>query len=107
MVVFTSRTPKKQVHKTIFMGRCRQTQDRALTAQVRRPSRPAPEHATICARPALHQKYALAAGALVEQPIGFGGPIERPAIGVDPVDIDAALGDEFRAVGLAYRRESP
>src|ERR1051326_2806714 len=56
---------------------------------------------------ALHQKHALAAGLLIEQPIGLLGLIELPAVGEQIVDLDAAVGDELRTLRLPHLGEGP
>src|ERR1051326_5165286 len=62
---------------------------------------------TASALTALHQEHALAAGLLVEEPIGFLGLIEPPAVSEQIVDLDVAVGDELRALRLPHLRERP
>jgi hypothetical protein len=38
---------------------------------------------------------------LIKQPISFGRLVKRPAVGINLANINAALGDEIRAFGLA------
>src|SRR3546814_74198 len=53
------------------------------------------------------QEHALSGGLPVEQAIGFGGLLQRPAIGEQVVDVDLAVGDEGRAFRLPDRGEGP
>src|SRR6516165_7368675 len=55
----------------------------------------------------LHQEHALAGGLGVEQTIGLFGLVELPAAGEQLLDIDLALDDKARAVGLPLPREGP
>src|ERR1700738_1864790 len=76
----------------------------AATSSTRRGS--ASVRIVASALTALHQEHALAAGLLVEQPIGLLGLIELPAVGEQFVHLDGAVGNELRALGLPHLRES-
>src|SRR5215469_11554189 len=54
-----------------------------------------------------HQKHALAAGLPVEQPVGLVRLRQLPAIREQMLDVDLAIGDEGRALGLDDRGERP
>src|SRR5215216_2930170 len=56
---------------------------------------------------ASHQEHALAGGLAVEQLVGLVGLVEPPSVGEQLLDVDAAVGDELRAFGLAHLREGP
>src|SRR5262249_23145108 len=56
---------------------------------------------------ALHQEHALAARLLVKQSVGLLGLIELPAMREQIVDLDLAVGNELRALGLPDLREGP
>ena len=55
----------------------------------------------------LEEENALAASLLVEQLVGLDRLIELPALGEQLVDVDAAVGDELRALRLADCGEGP
>jgi hypothetical protein len=58
-----------------------------------------------CARQ-LHQEDALAGGLRVEQAVGLFRLVELPLVGEEAVDVDLALDDEARAIGLPATRRS-
>src|ERR671918_2580426 len=53
------------------------------------------------------QEHALAGRLGVEQSIGLGRLIEGVAMGEQALDVDLAIGDEARALGLDHAREGP
>src|SRR5262245_30015406 len=53
------------------------------------------------------QDDGLAGRLRVEEPVGFLGPLEPPAVGEEPLHVHLALGDELGALGLALLRERP
>src|SRR5438128_2124484 len=54
-----------------------------------------------------HQEDALAGGLGVEEAIGFLRLVQFPLVGEEAVDIDLAVDDKLRAVGLALPGEGP
>src|ERR1700730_11799581 len=55
----------------------------------------------------LDQEYALAGGLGVEQLVGLVRLIELPAVGEEFFDVELAVDDELRALGLSHLREGP
>ena len=53
------------------------------------------------------QDDGLAGRLRVEEPVGFFGLLEPPAVREEPLHVDLALGDELGALGLALLRERP
>src|SRR3954463_7989362 len=53
------------------------------------------------------QEHALAGGLAVEQLVGLLGLIQLPAMREQLFDIDLAVDDELRALGLTHLREGP
>src|ERR1700756_5837127 len=53
------------------------------------------------------QDDGLAGRLRVEEPVGFLGLLEPPAVGEEPLHVHLALGDELGALGLALLRERP
>jgi len=53
------------------------------------------------------QDDGLAGRLRVEEPVGFLGLLEPPAVGEEPLHVHLALGDELGALGLALLGERP
>src|SRR6516162_1367404 len=53
------------------------------------------------------QDDGLAGRLRVEEPVGFLGLLEPPAVREEPLHVHLALGDELGALGLALLRERP
>ena len=53
------------------------------------------------------QDDGLAGRLRVEEPVGFLGLLEPPAVRDEPLHVHLALGDELGALGLALLRERP
>jgi hypothetical protein len=56
--------------------------------------------------PPLHQEHAFAGRLRVEQFVGLVGLVERPAVGEQRLDIDAAIGDGRIPPGRSTRRST-
>src|SRR6266540_2773732 len=50
---------------------------------------------------------ALAGRLRIEQPVGLLGLLQRPVMGEQAIDVDAAVGDVAPALGLPDARECP
>ncbi|MGH6942667.1 MAG: hypothetical protein ACREH6_00410, partial [Geminicoccaceae bacterium] len=70
------------------------TRPATCTSEARRPT-------------SLEQEHAFAGGLGVEQPIGLVRLVKRPALSEQAVDIDLAIGDEARALGLVHAGKRP
>ena len=77
---------------------------RATDTRVRKSNRQKQCPALLTSR---RQDDGLAGRLRVEEPVGFLGLLEPPAVREEPLHVHLALGDELGALGLALLRERP